>query len=323
MKAIVYHRYGPPDVLQLQEIDKPVTDDDGVLVRVRAASVNPYDWHFMTGRPYIARMVFGLLKPNVSGIGADLAGRVEAVGRNVTEFRPGDEVFGMLEHGSLAEYACAAEDWLAPKPANLTFEQAAAVPMAALTALQGLRDVGQIQAGQKVLINGASGGVGSFAVQIAKSFGAEVTGVCSSRNVDMVRSLGADQVVDYAREDFTRGWQRYDLMLDNVGNRSLSECRRVLSRKAIYLASFGQPENRWLGPFVRLIAMSALSPFVSQRMVSLSAKRTKEVLLDLKALIEAGKVTPVIDRTYPLDEVPEAMRYLAEGHARAKVVITV
>jgi len=229
----------------------------------------------------------------------------------------------MLELGSFAEYVCVSEDSVVLKPANLTFEQAAAVPMAALTALQGLRDAGQIQPGQKVLINGASGGVGPFAVQIAKSFGAEVTGVCSSRNVDMVRSIGADHVIDYTREDFARGGQRHGLMLDNVGNRSLSECRRVLNPKGVYLASFGHPEKRWLGPFPRLIRMFVLSPFVSQKMVSLSARRTKEVLLDLKALIEAGEVMPVIDRTYPLNEVPEAMRYLAEGHARGKVVITV
>jgi len=327
MKAIVYHKYGSADVLQLQEIDKPVVNDDDVLVRVSAASVNPYDWHFMTGRPYIARMLFGLLKPKVNGLGADLAGQVEAVGRNVTQFRPGDEVFGEVDaevpFGAFAEYVCVPEDSVVLKPANLTFEQAAAVPMAALTALQGLRDAGRIQPGQKVLINGASGGVGPFAVQIAKSFGAEVTGVCSSRNVDMVRSIGADHVIDYTREDFTRGGQRYDLMLDNVGNRSLSECRRVLNPKGVYVASFGHPEKRWLGPFARLISMFVLSPFVSQKMVSLSAKRTKEVLLDLKELIEAGKLTPVIDRTYPLSEVAEAIQYLAEGHARGKVVITV
>jgi len=323
MKAIVYYKYGSPDVLQLQEVDKPVVNDDDVLVRVRAASANPYDWHFMTGRPYIMRIQSGLLKPKVNGLGADLAGQVEAVGKNVTQFRPGDEVFGEVDAGSFAEYVCVSEDSVVLKPANLTFEQAAAVPMAALTALQGLRDAGRIQPGQKVLINGASGGVGTFAVQIAKSFGAEVTGVCSSRNVDMVRSIGADDVIDYTREDFTRGGQRYDLMLDNVGNRSLSECRRVLNPKGVYLASFGHRENRWLGPFARLIRMFVLSPFVSQKMASLSAKRTKEVLLDLKALIETGEVTPVIDRTYPLSEVPEAIQYLAEGHARGKVVITV
>lgn len=322
MKAIFYDRYGSPDVLQLREIDKPVVKDGDVLVRVRAACANPYDWHFMTGLPYIMRMLSGLRKPKVNGLGADFAGQVEAVGKNVTQFRPGDEVFGEVDAGSFAEYVCVLEDWVVLKPAEMTFEQAAAVPMGAITALQLLRDAGGIQPGQKVLINGASGGVGTFAVQVAKSFGAEVTGVCSWRNVGLVRSIGADHVIDYTREDFTRGGQRYDLMLDNVGNRSLSECRRVLNRRGVYVASFGQPENRWLGPFLRLITMFVLSPLVSQKMITRTATRTKEVLLDLKELIEAGKVTPVIDRTYPLSEVPEAIRYLAEGHARGKVVIT-
>ncbi len=333
MKAITFDRYGSPDVLQLQEIDKPVVKDGDVLVRVRAASANPYDWHMMTGRPYFMRMQSGLLKPKINGLGADLAGQVEAVGKNVTRFRPGDEVFGevdvevpgkpALEIGSFAEYVCVSEDSVEQKPANLTFEEAAAVPMAGFTALQGLRDIGQLQPGQKVLINGASGGVGTFAVQIAKSFGAEVTGVCSTRNVDMVRSIGADQVIDYTREDFTRSGQRYDLMLDNVGNRSLSECRRVLNPKGVYLLSFGRPDRRWLGPLVQLLGAVLLSPFVSQKLVTWVAKLSKEDLLVLKELIEAGKVTPVIDRTYPLNETPEAIRYLEEGHARGKVVITV
>jgi NADPH:quinone reductase-like Zn-dependent oxidoreductase len=333
MKAITFDDYGSPDVLLLQEIDQPVVNDDDVLVRIRAASVNPYDWHFLTGRPYLARMQFGLLKPKVNRLGADLSGQVEAVGKNVTRFRPGDDVYGevdgevpgkpMLELGSFAEYVCVSEDSVVLKPANLTFEQAAAVPMAGLTALQCLRDQGRIEPGQKVLINGASGGVGTFAVQIAKSFDAEVTGVCSTRNVDMVRSIGADQVVDYTREDFTRGGHRYDLVLDNVGNRSLSECRRVLNPRGVYFSSFGAPENRWLGPIAQLLTMLLMSPFVSQKMVSLTVKRTNQVLLDLKELIEAGRVTPVIDRTYPLSETPEAIRYLEEGHARGKVVITV
>ncbi len=326
MKAIVYYKYGLPDVLELKEIDKPVVKDNEVLVRVRAASANPYDWHFMRGRPYIRRMRFGLLKPKVNGLGADLAGQVEAVGKNVTQFQPGDEVFGWLFgwcNGAFAEYVSVSEDSVVLKPANLTFEQAAAVPMAAFTALQGLRDQGRIQRGQKVLINGASGGVGTFAVQIAKSFGAEVTGVCSTRNVDMVRSIGADQVIDYTREDFTRGEQRYDLMLDNVGNRSLSECRRVLNPKGVYLASFGAPDRRWLGHMTESLKAVVLSPFVSQKMVPLTVKRNKEVLLVLKELLEAGKLTPVIDRTYPLSDVPEAIRYLEEGHAQGKVVITV
>jgi len=333
MRAITFDRYGSPDVLRLRDIDKPAVRNDGVLVRVRAASVNPYDWHFLTGLPYLARPSFGLLKPKVGGLGADLAGQVEAVGKDVTRLIPGDAVFGevdgevpgkpVLELGSCAEYVCVSEDSVVLKPANLTFEQAAAVPMAGLTALQGLRDRGRIEAGQKVLINGASGGVGTFAVQIARSSGAEVTGVCSTRNVDMVRSIGADHVIDYTQSDFTRGAQRYDLMLDNVGNRSLGECRRVLARRGVYLSSFGQPDNRWLGPLGRLLKMLALSPFVSHEMVALTVKRTREDLLFLKELLEAGQVTPVIDRTYPLGEVPEAIRYLEEGHAQGKVIITV
>jgi len=333
MKAITFDRFGSPDVLRLQEVEKPVVDDDDVLVRVRAASANPYDWHFLTGLPHIGRMSFGLLKPKVRGLGADLAGEVEAVGKKVTEFRPGDEVFGevdgevpgkpILELGSFAEYVCVSETSVALKPHNLTFEEAAAVPLAGHTALQALRDQGRVKPGQKVLINGASGGVGTFAVQIAKALGAEVTGVCSTRNVDMVRSIGANHVFDYIREDFTLGRARYDLILDNVGNRKLSEVRRVLIPGGVYFSSFGSPENRWLGPFGRLIGMFASAPFVSQRMIALTVKRTKEALLDLKELIEAGKVTPVIDRTYPLKEAAEAMRYLERGHARGKVVIRV
>ena len=323
MKAIVHDTYGPPDVLQLQEIDRPVVKDDELLVRIRAASLNPYDWHFMTGLPYIGRLQFGLLKPKSNGLGADLAGQVEAVGKNVTRFRPGNEVYGEVATGALAEFVCVPEDAAVMKPANLTFEQAAAVPMGALTALQGLRDHGRIEQGQQVLINGASGGVGTFAIQIAKSFGAEVTGVCSTRNEDLVRSIGADRVIDYTREDFTEGGQRYDLMLDNVGNRSLSECRRVLKPKGVYLSSFGQPENLWLGPVAQLLKMMALSPFMSQSMRSFVATPRQEDLLLMNELLEAGKVTPVIDRTYPLTEVAEAFRYLAEGHARGKVAIIV
>jgi NADPH:quinone reductase-like Zn-dependent oxidoreductase len=332
MKAIVFYEYGSPDVLDYKDIDKPVPKDDEVLVRVRAASANPYDWHLMRGWPYIGRMLFGLRKPKVSGLGCELAGQVEAVGKNVTRFRPGDEVFGeangevpgqpLLELGTFAEYVSVSEDFLELKPNELTFEQAATVPMAGFTALQSLRDDGRIQSGQQVLINGASGGVGTYAVQIAKSFGAEVTAVCSTRNVDLVRSLGADYVVDYTKEDFTRGEQRYDLVLDNVGNHTLAECRRVVKPKGIYLMSFGRPENLWLGPMLYLVQMAMLSPFVSQKLASFSAKRTKEDLLALIELIKAGQLTPVIDRTYPLTEAPEAIRYLEEGRARGKVVIT-
>jgi NADPH:quinone reductase-like Zn-dependent oxidoreductase len=323
MKAIVRDKYGPPDVLELREIDKPVVGDDDVLVRVRAASLNAYDWHSMTGLPYFSRLQMGLRKPKVGVLGVDLAGQVEAVGKNVTQFRPGDEVFGEFTGGTCAEYVSVPEDALALAPINLTFEQAAAVPLAALTALQALRDKGRVRPGQKVLINGASGGVGPFAVQIAKSFGADVTGVCSTRNLEMVRSIGADHVIDYTQEDFARGEHRYDMMLDNVGNRSLSDCRRVMERKGVYVASFGRPHRRWVGPLPYLLKMLLLSPFVSQKLVVWVAKEKKEDLLILKELLEAGKITPVIDRTYPLSETPEAMRYLAGGHARAKLVITI
>jgi NADPH:quinone reductase-like Zn-dependent oxidoreductase len=325
MKAIVYHNYGSPDVLQCVEIEKPTVGDDEVLIEVRAASVNPLDWHFVRGTPYFLRMMAGLRKPKIIRLGADVAGRVEAVGRNVTQFKPGDEVFGTTR-GAFAEYVRADERRLALKPAHLTFEQAAAVPVAGLTALQGLRDKGRIQPGQKVLINGAAGGVGTFAVQIAKSFGADVTGVCSTRNVDMVRSIGADHVIDYTKEDFAQSGQRYDLIFDNVGNRSFSDCRRVMVTKGILVSNGGgslkENEGRWLGPITGSIAALALTPFVSQKIVTFLASITKDNLGVLKELMEARKVTPVIDRCYTLSEVPEAIRYLEEGHARGKVVIT-
>lgn len=321
MKAIVFHKYGSPDDLELKDIDKPALDDDSVLVRVRAASVNALDWHLMRGLPYVVRMMEGLRRPKRNVLGIDVAGHVEAVGRNVTQFKPGDEVFG-FRRGAFAEYVCAKERNFVPKPVGLTFEQAAAVPVAAQTALQGLRDKGRIRSGQKVLINGASGGVGTFAVQIAKAFGAEVTGVCSTRNLGMVRSIGADQVVDYAKENFTRSGQRYDLMLDIAGNRSLSDCRRVLAPSGI-LVFVGGPNFRWFGPLIGLLGVLVLSRFVSQKLVPFLAKNSKDDLIVLKELIEAGKVTPVIDRTYPLSETPEAIRYLEQGHARGKVVITV
>ena len=332
MKAIVYSEYGSPDVLELQEIDKPVVNDDDVLVRVRAASVNPLDWHFMRGEPYFMRAKSGLRRPVNQRLGADYAGEVEAIGKNVTQFHPGDEVFGTQYHPgnelfapgdrAFAEYLCASEDALVTKPTNLTFEQAAAAPVAALTALQGLCDRGQIQPGQKVLINGASGGVGTFAVQIAKSFGAEVTAVCSTRNVDLVRSIGADRVIDYTQEDFTSGEQRYDLLFDTVGNHSLSECRGLLASGGTYLL-VGARTGRWLLPLPRILAAAMLSRFVSNKMVLVEVKRNKEDLLILKELLETEKVTPIIDRTYTLSEVPEAIRYLEEGHAQGKVVITV
>ena len=325
MKAIVYRNFGSPDVLRLEDIEKPVPNDDQLLVRVRAASVNPLDWHFMEGTPYLARLLaFGLLRPTVTRLGVDYAGTVESVGRNVTQFKPGDEVFGGRT-GAFAEYVRVLADGdVVLKPANLTFEQAASIPIAAITALQGLRDKGKIQPGQSVLINGASGGVGTFAVQIAKSFGAEVTGVCSTRNLDMVRALGADHVIDYTKDDFTKGGQRYDLMLDNVGNRSLSECRRILKPKGKYvlIGGGGLNDDRWVGPFVRLIKALLLSPFVSQDMGMMLAELNAKDLTILGDLMQAGKVTPVIDRTYRLSEAPEAIRYLEQGHARGKVVIT-
>src|SRR5881409_452500 len=321
MKAITYCDYGLAN-LKLEDVEKPVPNDDQVLVKVRAASVNPYDWHFIEGTPYLMRaMGVGLRKPKDTRLGVDFAGTVEAVGKNVTQFKPGDEVFGG-RGGAFAEYVCPrANRAIAIKPANITFEQAGSVGIAGITALQAVRDKGKIQPGQKVLINGASGGVGTFAVQIAKSFGADVTGVCSTRNVDMVRSIGADQVIDYTQEDFTKRGQPYDLILDCVGNHSLSAFRRVLSPKGIYIM-VGGPDGRWIGPLARLIKTLVLSRFVSQKLGMVLARPNNEDLTITRELMEAGKVTPVIGRRYRLSEVPEAIRYLEEGHARGKVVIT-
>ena len=321
MKAAVYTRYGSPDVVQIKDVEKPVPKDNEVLIEVRAASVNPLDWHFMRGTPYFVRILAGLRKPKITRLGVDVAGQVEAVGRNVTQFKPGDAVFGSCR-GAFAEYVCTSESTLVMKPDNVTFEQAASAPVAAFTVLQGLRDKGQIQPGQKVLINGAAGGVGTFAVQIAKSFGADVTGVCSTRNVDMVRSIGADRVIDYTREDFTKSGQRYDLIFDSVGNHSLLACRRVLNPKGIYIA-VGGPSGRWMiGPLARGITAPVLSRFVSQKLAMVLARPNKEDLTIMHELMETGKVTSVIDKRYRLSEVPEAIRYLEEGHARGKVVIT-
>ncbi len=322
MKAIVYDRYGSADVLELKDVDKPVVKDDDVLVRVRAASANPLDWHFMRGQPYIMRPQSGLRGPKRRVLGNDMAGEVEAVGKNVTRFRPGDEVIGDV-NGSFAEYVSVTKAPLGLKPANLTFEQAAAVPVAGVTAVQGLRDHGRVQPGQKVLIIGASGGVGTFAVQIAKSFGADVTGVCSTRNVEMVRSIGADHVIDYTQEDFTKSGQKYDLIFQLAGTRSPSDCRRALTSKGTLLLSSGESPGRWIGPVGRTIKAVVSSPFVSQRLSPFLAKRSEEDLEVLKELIESGKVAPVIDRTYPLSEAPEAVRYVEEGHAQGKVVITI
>lgn len=323
MKAIVYRCYGPPDVLKFEDVAKPAPAPNEVLVKVHAASVNPLDWHYMRGTPYIVRLDSGIGKPENPRLGVDFAGTVEAVGTNVKRFKPGDEVFGG-KFGSFAEYVSVREERaVVLKPANLTFEQAASVPIAAITALQGLRDKGKIQPGQKVLINGASGGVGTFAVQIAKSLGAEVTGVCSTRNVDMVRGIGADHVIDYTREDVTTGGQHYDLILDMVGNHSMLQYRHALSPKGIVVVVGGPSDDPWIGPLAGMLKGLMLSPFVSQKVAPLLAELNKEDLTIVGDLMQAGKVKPVIDRRYKLSEAPAAIRYLEQGHARGKVVINV
>jgi NADPH:quinone reductase-like Zn-dependent oxidoreductase len=321
MRAIVQHAYGSPRRLRLEEVEAPLVDDDGVLVRVRGASVNLVDRYLMRGQPYLVHLTDGLLRPKVPIRGVDVAGVVEAVGGNVTQFRPGDAVFGH-RRAAFAEYVCGTEANFVPLPAGLTFEQAAAIPVAGYTALQGLRDKGQVLPGQQVLINGASGGVGTFAVQIAKALGAEVTGVCSARNVELVQSLGAEHVIDYSQQDFTRTGQKYDLIFDAVGNRSLRSLRRAL-RPTGTLIIVGAPKGRWIGPLAPMVKALVMSRFARQRLVPFIAQHKKEDLLALKDLIEAGKVKPVIDRTYPLNAVPEAIGYLEGGHARGKVVITV
>ena len=322
MRAIVQDTYGSADVLELRDINKPEVGDDDVLVRVHAAGVDQGVWHLMTGLPYLIRLGFGLRAPKIRVRGMDVAGQIEAVGKNVTQFQAGDEVFGACD-GSFAEYACGGEVKFAPKPSNLTFEQAAAVPVSACTALQGLRDKGEVQAGHRVLIIGASGGVGTFAVQLAKAFGAEVTGLCSTTKVDLVRSIGADRVIDYTRNDFAQTGQRYDVILDIAGNRSLSHLRRTLTPRGTLVIAGGEEGGRWFGGVDRQIRALMLSPFVRHNLRSFISMASREDLQFLKELIEAGKVTPVIDRTYSLSEVPEAIRYLEEGHARGKVVITV
>jgi NADPH:quinone reductase-like Zn-dependent oxidoreductase len=324
MQAVVQDTYSSADILEVREIAKPAPTDDEVLVRVHAAGVDPGVWHLMTGRPYLVRVMgYGLRKPKVGIRGRDVAGRVEVVGTNVAQVQAGAEVFGIGE-GSFAEYVRARADKLAPKPANLSFEQAAAVPISALTALQALRDTGKVQPGQKVLIIGAAGGVGTFAVQLAKAFGAEVTGVCSTTKVDLVRSIGADRVIDYTREDFADGARHWDLIVDTAGRRSLSQLRRALTRRGTLVIVGGEGGGRWLGGFDRQILRAPLlSALVRQRLRPLVSKERRADLLVLKELIEAGKVTPVIDRTYPLSEVPEAIRYLEQEHARGKIVIRV
>lgn len=319
MKAIAYSKYGSPDVLRFAETGKPIPSDFEVLVRVRAASVNPYDWHFMRGAPFVLRLMSGLRQPSFTQLGVDVAGDVEALGPHVTQFKVGDEVFGM-GRGTFAEYVCVSESALVLKAPNVSFAQAASVPLAGLTALQGLRDKGHLLPGQTVLINGAAGGVGTFAVQIAKVIGADVTGICSTRNVELVRSLGADKVIDYTREDFTTSPKRYDVVLDCVGNHSLTQCRRVLNQKGIFVGVGGM-NGRWIGPLLGLVRAPLLSLFVSQTLVVLQARRSKADLTILRDLLATGSATPFIERSYGLMEVPAAIRHLEGGHARGKVVI--
>jgi NADPH:quinone reductase-like Zn-dependent oxidoreductase len=325
MKAIVYCDYGLAN-LKLADIAKPTPTDDQVLVKVHAASVNPYDWHFVEGTPKIMRaMGVGLRKPKDTRLGVDFAGTVEAVGKNVTQYKPGDEVFGGST-GAFAQYLCRrATGSVALKPAGLTFEQAAAINIAGITALQAVRDKGKVQPGQKVLINGASGGVGTFAVQIAKSYGADVTGVCSARNTELVQSLGADHVIDYTKDDFTKGDQRYDVVIDNVANHSLSESRRVLTPNGIYVMVGGGSANEqgFVGALGKALNAAIYSRFIKQKMGMMMAQPSTKDLTLLAEMVESGKLKPVIDRTYKLSELPEAIRYLEEGHARGKVVITV
>jgi NADPH:quinone reductase-like Zn-dependent oxidoreductase len=321
MKAIVYRCYGSPDVLELADVEKPVPADDELLVKIHAASVNPLDWHYMRGSPYLMRLATGLGAPDDSSMGVDFSGTVEAVGSKVTRFKPGDEVYGGGS-GAFADYVTIRESRaVALKPANISFEQAAAVPIAAITALQALRDKGRLKPGQKVLINGASGGVGTFAVQIAKSMGAEVTGVCSTRNVELVRSIGADHVFDYTREDYTDSGQRYDLIIDNVGNHSLLANRRAMKPEGILILVGGASGN-WLGPFMGPVQAMLLTPLLEQEFAMILARLDGEDLTILAELMQAGEVTPVIDRHYTLSEVPAAVRYSEEGHARGKIVIT-
>lgn len=320
MQAIMYRCYGSPDVLKLEAVEKPTPADDEVLVKVHAAAVNPLDWHYMRGLPYFIRLGSGLGAPKDSRMGVDFAGTVETVGSDVTRFKPGDEVFGGRS-GAFAEYVIVPEDRAVTlKPSNVTFEEAASVPIAALTALQALRDKGQLKPGQKVLINGASGGVGTFAVQIAKSLGAEVTGVCSTRNVDMVRSIGADHVFDYKNENYTESGKFYDLIIDNVGNHSLLANKRVLKPGGT-LVMIGGSSGNWLGPLMRPIKSLMLSPFVDEQFALLLAQLTQEDLTILGELMQTGKVIPVIDRRYALSEVPDAIRYSEEGHARGKIIV--
>jgi NADPH:quinone reductase-like Zn-dependent oxidoreductase len=325
INAIVYREYGPPEVVRLEQVEKLLPNDNQVLIKVRAAAANPLDWHYLRGSPYIMRLFgVGLLKPKEPRLGVDVAGVVEMVGKNVTQFKAGDAVFG-TGRGAFGEYVRSSENKIALKPPNVSFEQAAAVPVAALTALQGLRDHGKVHAGQKVLINGASGGVGTFAVQIAKTYGAEVTGVCSTRNLELVRSLGADHVIDYTRQDFTQSGQRYDVIYDTVGNHSLAELHRALNPQgiAILIGGGGPDTGHWVGALTSPVKAFFYAPFVSQKFVFFLAEIRKDDLVVMGELMETGKVKPVVDRTYPLGLTAEALRYLEQGHARGKVVVTV
>jgi NADPH:quinone reductase-like Zn-dependent oxidoreductase len=323
MKAIVQDKYGTADVLELRDVETPKAGDDELLIRVHAAGVDPGVWHLMTGLPYLVRVMgFGLRKPKMRIRGTDVAGSVEAAGKNVSRFKEGDQVYGTCD-GSFAEYACARAERLAPKPSNLSFEQAAAVPVSGMTALNGLRDAGKVQPEQKALIIGAAGGVGAHAVQLAKAFGAVVTGVCSTPKMELVRTIGADEVIDYTREDFTDGTRRFDLILDTAGRRPLSRLRRALKPQGTLVIVGGEGGGRWLGGFQRQLFAPVRSRFTEQKLLGLISKERQQDLLTLKALIEAGKVMPVIDRTFPLKEAPQAIRYLEQGHARGKVVVTV
>jgi NADPH:quinone reductase-like Zn-dependent oxidoreductase len=323
MKAIVYRCYGGTNVLKLESIARPPSADDRVLVKVQAASVNPLDWHYMQGKPYVMRPGSGIGAPQSIHMGADFAGIVDTVGKNVKRFKPGDEVFGDRD-GAFAEYVSVADEGaVSIKPTNMTMEQAAAVPIAGVTALQALRDKGNVQAGQKVLINGASGGVGTFAVQIAKNYGANVTGVCSGKNAEMVKSIGADHIIDYTKEDFTQGTERYHLIIDNIGNHSLSEIRRVLTPNGTLVIVGGPSDNSWIGPLSGLIRAAVISPFVSQKMIFMLAQANKDDLRILGDMMQAGKLIPVIDKRYKLAETADAIDYLEQGHARGKVIVTV
>ncbi len=319
MKAAVYRSYGPPEVMRIEEVEKPIPTENEILVKVYASSVNPAEWYTVTGL-VLGRIGNGLFKPKETRLGTDYAGVVEAVGKGVTEFKPGDEVFG-ARNGAFAEYVCA-RNFVIPKPAAITFEQAGGVAIAAMTALQGLRDHGQLQAGQKVLINGASGGVGTFAIQVAKALGAEVTGVCSPHNVELTRSLGADHVIDYTKEDFTRNGKRYDLLLDIAGSRSWYECKRVLNPKANLVIVGGPKSNRWIGPLGHVIGVRLAALGASQKVVFFVAKFKREDFMFLNDMFERGQVKPVVDRTYPLNEISKAMRYLGTGHAKGKIIVT-